>query len=92
MGTQVFRNYDLEKLRKYIDWKPFFDVWQLKGKYPNRGFPKIFNDKSVGKYIPCFAHIVNNLPQMFFFHVWEIMYLNCTVQNTSMDYRHDWIP
>ncbi|XP_073483730.1 methionine synthase isoform X1 [Aquarana catesbeiana] len=49
MGTQVFRNYDLEKLRKYIDWKPFFDVWQLKGKYPNRGFPKIFNDKSVGE-------------------------------------------
>ncbi|XP_053315245.1 methionine synthase [Spea bombifrons] len=48
-GTRVFRNYDLEKLRNYIDWKPFFDVWQLRGKYPNRGFPKIFNDKSVGE-------------------------------------------
>lgn len=32
----------------YIDWKPFFDVWQLRGKYPNRGFPKIFNDPTVG--------------------------------------------
>ena len=19
----------------YIDWKPFFDTWQLRGKYPN---------------------------------------------------------
>ncbi|XP_018418795.1 PREDICTED: methionine synthase [Nanorana parkeri] len=48
-GTQVFRKYDLERLSQYIDWKPFFDVWQLKGKYPNRAFPKIFNDKSVGE-------------------------------------------
>ncbi|XP_053567860.1 methionine synthase isoform X2 [Bombina bombina] len=48
-GTKIFRNYDLEKLCKYIDWKPFFDVWQLRGKYPNRGFPKIFNDKTVGE-------------------------------------------
>ncbi|XP_063774129.1 methionine synthase [Pseudophryne corroboree] len=49
VGTKVFKNYDLEKLRHYIDWKPFFDVWQLRGKYPNRGFPKIFNDKTVGE-------------------------------------------
>uniref|UniRef100_A0A8C5MV13 Methionine synthase n=1 Tax=Leptobrachium leishanense TaxID=445787 RepID=A0A8C5MV13_9ANUR len=48
-GTKAFKNYDLEKLRHYIDWKPFFDVWQLRGKYPNRGFPKIFNDKTVGE-------------------------------------------
>ncbi|XP_071996839.1 methionine synthase isoform X3 [Engystomops pustulosus] len=48
-GTRVFKNYDLEKLSQYIDWKPFFDVWQLRGKYPNRGFPKIFNDKTVGE-------------------------------------------
>ncbi len=32
----------------YIDWKPFFDVWQLRGKYPNRGYPKIFDDADVG--------------------------------------------
>ena len=48
-GTQEFRNYDLNRLVPYIDWKPFFDVWQLRGKYPNRGYPKIFNDKDVGK-------------------------------------------
>ena len=50
LGTQVFENYDLSLLVPYIDWKPFFDVWQLRGKYPNRGYPKIFNDATVGKY------------------------------------------
>ncbi|KAK3879260.1 hypothetical protein Pcinc_016153, partial [Petrolisthes cinctipes] len=47
-GTKVYKNYDLTSLLSYIDWKPFFDVWQLRGKYPNRGFPKIFNDATVG--------------------------------------------
>ena len=23
-------------------------VWQLRGRYPNRGYPKIFNDDTVG--------------------------------------------
>ncbi|KAK2501751.1 hypothetical protein MC885_001713 [Smutsia gigantea] len=49
LGTRIFEDYDLQKLLDYIDWKPFFDVWQLRGKYPNRGFPKIFNDKTVGE-------------------------------------------
>ncbi|XP_007954426.1 methionine synthase [Orycteropus afer afer] len=49
IGKRVFEDYDLQKLVDYIDWKPFFDVWQLRGKYPNRGFPKIFNDKAVGE-------------------------------------------
>ena len=38
----------MNQIVPYIDWKPFFDVWQLKGKYPNRGYPKIFNDETVG--------------------------------------------
>ncbi|CAB4010272.1 Methionine synthase, partial [Paramuricea clavata] len=48
LGTEVFDNYEIERIIPYIDWKPFFDVWQLRGKYPNRGYPKIFNDKTVG--------------------------------------------
>ncbi|XP_041818841.1 methionine synthase isoform X2 [Chelmon rostratus] len=48
LGTRVFDWYDLNSLVDFIDWKPFFDVWQLRGKYPNRGYPKIFNDKTVG--------------------------------------------
>jgi len=48
LGHKTLKNYDLKKLIPYIDWKPFFDVWQLKGKYPNRGYPKIFQDAQVG--------------------------------------------
>lgn len=49
LGRRVLPDYDISRLVPYIDWKPFFDVWQLRGKYPNRGYPKIFNDASVGK-------------------------------------------
>jgi len=49
LGTRVFKDYDISRIANYIDWKPFFDVWQLRGKYPNRGYPKIFKDKDVGE-------------------------------------------
>ena len=48
LGTKTFLDYDLDRLIPYVDWKFFFDVWQLRGKYPNRGYPKIFKDKQVG--------------------------------------------
>lgn len=38
----------LQDLLPYIDWNPFFAVWQLRGKYPNRGYPRIFEDETVG--------------------------------------------
>jgi len=47
-SVREFHNYPLSEIIPYIDWKPFFDVWQLRGKYPNRGFPRIFNDPDVG--------------------------------------------
>ncbi|KKB82921.1 methionine synthase [Devosia limi DSM 17137] len=34
LGTKVFDDYDLETLAKYIDWTPFFQTWELKGRYP----------------------------------------------------------
>jgi len=40
----VFTDYPLEKLIPAIDWNPFFQVWQLRGKYPNRNYPKLFNE------------------------------------------------
>jgi 5-methyltetrahydrofolate--homocysteine methyltransferase len=48
-GTRVFRDVPLEELVPYIDWNPFFQTWELRGKYPNRGYPKIFNDADVGE-------------------------------------------
>ncbi len=41
--------YSLEDVIDYIDWNPFFSVWEIRGRYPNRGYPKLFNDKIVGE-------------------------------------------
>ena len=53
LGVKVYSDFDVAKLVSYIDWKPLFDVWQLRGKYPNRGYPKIFNDQAVGNPSSC---------------------------------------
>ena len=34
IGTKVFKDFPLERIRPYIDWTPFFQTWMLKGKYP----------------------------------------------------------
>lgn len=33
-GIKVFEDYDLKELAEYIDWTPFFQTWELKGRYP----------------------------------------------------------
>jgi 5-methyltetrahydrofolate--homocysteine methyltransferase len=43
LGNKYFNDYPLEDIAKYIDWTPFFQTWQLSGKYP-----KIFDDAVVG--------------------------------------------
>jgi 5-methyltetrahydrofolate--homocysteine methyltransferase len=48
LGVKAFNDYPLEKSIDYIDWNPFFQTWQLRGKYPNRNYPKIFQDETVG--------------------------------------------
>jgi len=50
IGNRAYRNMPLSELIPFIDWKCFFDVWQLRGKYPNGRYPKIFLDETVGKY------------------------------------------
>ncbi|MBV9393940.1 MAG: methionine synthase [Methylobacteriaceae bacterium] len=34
LGTRVFRTYELAELVPYIDWTPFFQTWELKGRFP----------------------------------------------------------
>jgi 5-methyltetrahydrofolate--homocysteine methyltransferase len=34
LGTRVFETYDLAELASYIDWTPFFQTWEFKGRYP----------------------------------------------------------
>jgi 5-methyltetrahydrofolate--homocysteine methyltransferase len=43
MGVQKLENYPLEILVDYIDWTPFFQAWELAGRYP-----KILQDEVVG--------------------------------------------
>ena len=49
VGTKVYKDFPMEEVVRAIDWNPFFQVWQLRGRYPNRGYPKIFNDDNVGE-------------------------------------------
>ncbi|WP_310185509.1 methionine synthase [Mesorhizobium sp. BE184] len=44
LGTRVFETWDLAELARYIDWTPFFQTWELKGRYP-----KILDDEKQGQ-------------------------------------------
>jgi 5-methyltetrahydrofolate--homocysteine methyltransferase len=43
LGARTLADYPLAELVPYIDWSPFFQAWELRGKYP-----AIFNDPHVG--------------------------------------------
>lgn len=34
LGPRVMTDWDLDELARYIDWTPFFQTWDLKGRYP----------------------------------------------------------
>ncbi|MDO8413700.1 MAG: vitamin B12 dependent-methionine synthase activation domain-containing protein, partial [Gallionellaceae bacterium] len=44
MGVHKFENYPLDKIAEHIDWTPFFQTWELAGRYP-----KILSDEVVGE-------------------------------------------
>ncbi|GBL44806.1 5-methyltetrahydrofolate--homocysteine methyltransferase [Sulfuriferula multivorans] len=44
LGVQVFTHYPLAEIARYIDWTPFFQTWELHGRYP-----KILHDEVVGE-------------------------------------------
>jgi len=33
--VKTFHDYPIAELRDYIDWQPFFNAWEMKGKYPD---------------------------------------------------------
>ncbi len=41
--VRIFRHYDLAELRRFIDWQPFFNAWEMKGS-----FPDILNNPTTG--------------------------------------------
>ena len=44
IGVYKYQSINLREIRNYIDWSPFFNTWELYGKYP-----KILTDKIVGQ-------------------------------------------
>ncbi len=34
-GVTVFDDHDIGELREFIDWQPFFNAWEMKGKFPD---------------------------------------------------------
>jgi 5-methyltetrahydrofolate--homocysteine methyltransferase len=43
LGVRAFESYKLGELVPYIDWTPFFQTWELSGRYP-----AILSDNKVG--------------------------------------------
>ena len=43
-GLKVFEDISIKKISDFIDWKPFFQSWELHGS-----FPQILNDEKIGK-------------------------------------------
>lgn len=35
LGVREFLDYDLAELREFIDWQPFFNAWEMKGRFPD---------------------------------------------------------
>jgi len=44
MGARILDNVDLATVADYIDWMPFFNAWEFRGK-----FPAILSDPAVGE-------------------------------------------
>ncbi len=44
LGNKTFENVSLKEIATYIDWTPFFQTWELAGKYP-----EILTDAVVGE-------------------------------------------
>jgi 5-methyltetrahydrofolate--homocysteine methyltransferase len=51
LGVQNFEDYPLADLVERIDWTPFFQAWELAGKYP-----RILNDEIVGEHATNLFH------------------------------------
>lgn len=43
LGVEISENVPISLIRKYIDWSPFFNSWELKGTYP-----RIFENEKYG--------------------------------------------
>ncbi len=65
LGTKVLTNINLEGLVEYIDWTPFFQTWELHGR-----FPQILSDEVVGDVATKLFQEARNMLQQLITEKW----------------------
>ncbi len=64
-GSRAFPDFDLNEIRKYIDWAPFFIAWELGGR-----FPQLLEDEVIGKEATKLYHDANALLDQLIAEKW----------------------
>jgi 5-methyltetrahydrofolate--homocysteine methyltransferase len=65
LGTKVLTNINLDSLVEYIDWTPFFQTWELHGR-----FPQILSDEVVGDVATKLFQEARNMLQQLITEKW----------------------
>jgi 5-methyltetrahydrofolate--homocysteine methyltransferase len=65
IGLKVFADYPLEELSRYIDWTPFFQTWELSGRYP-----AILEDEKIGEEATKLFHDAQTMLQRIVKEKW----------------------
>lgn len=65
LGVKAFQDYDLSEIRRYIDWTPFFWVWDIHIK-----FPQVLDDPKVGAQARSLYEDANRLLDDICRHKW----------------------
>jgi 5-methyltetrahydrofolate--homocysteine methyltransferase len=65
LGVHHFQDYDLREIIEYLDWTPFFQAWELAGK-----FPKILDDEVVGESATKLYHEAQEMLERMISNKW----------------------
>jgi hypothetical protein len=76
IGNRTFKNYPLEKLVARIDWGPFFAVWELRGKPPNR---HVYFAMLVFYYLIKILIIIEGIPEYSMTLTWVLRRKKCSL-------------
>lgn len=65
LGERTFTEHSLSEVRKFIDWTPFFQAWELAGR-----FPRILEDPVVGEEATKLYEDANNMLDQLIAEKW----------------------
>jgi len=63
IGRRVFKNYDLADIAQCIDWTPFFQTWDLAGKYPQILKDEVVGDSAQKVFADALSNVAKNHPR-----------------------------